>query len=221
MPNNMPPVRSAENADVRRALPAYLLLLAIVACFITPIVRAADGDVQLDAGGSTFLAPFMQRCHAAYHKNHPGVKIDYQSIGAKNGVKRLAIKDFDFGATDVPLDKAQLKELGDDVVQIPIIARAIVLVFNLPDIKGEIRLSGPVVADIYLNRITNWNDTKISELNLDGPEKGISTYNGIKQMYLFPFLAPEKTRARRPRHLNLLNLGTEAASSAVFQREHE
>ena len=143
------------------------LLLAIVAFFTISTVRAADGDIRVNAGGSTFIAPFMRQCEVAYHKDHSGIKIDYQSIGSKGGVNGLIAKDFDFGATDVPLDKAQLKELGDEVVQIPIIAGAVVVAYNLPDIKGELRLSGPTTAEIYLNRITNWNDAKIAELNPD------------------------------------------------------
>jgi phosphate transport system substrate-binding protein len=109
----------------------------------------------------------MQRWVTEYQKTHPEVQIDYQSIGSGGGVKGFLEKTLAFGASDAPLTKKEFTTAGgaDKVVQIPIVAGAIVAGYNLPGFSGQLKLDGPVLAEIYMGKITKWNDAKIKALN--------------------------------------------------------
>ena len=102
-----------------------------------------------------------------YQTQHPDVKIDYQSIGSGGGIKGITEKTVDFGASDAPMNKKELAAVGGEakILQIPTVAGAVVIAYNLPDFPGELKLDGPVIADIFLGKITKWNDSKIAALN--------------------------------------------------------
>src|ERR1700704_1361024 len=100
----------------------------------------AKAQVRLQGAGSTFVAPMLQRWVTDYQKTHPDVQIDYQSIGSGGGVKAFTKKTVSFGAADAPLNKKELAAAGgpDHVVQVPIVAGAIVLGYNLPGFRGDL-----------------------------------------------------------------------------------
>src|SRR3954447_26548432 len=127
----------------------------------------ASADVRLQGAGATFPAPIYQRWVTEYQTQHPDVKIDYQSIGSGGGIKGITEKTVDFGASDAPLNKKELAAVGGEekILQIPTVAGAVVIAYNLPDFQGELKLDGPVIADIFLGKITKWNDPKIAALN--------------------------------------------------------
>ena len=96
------------------------------------------------------------------------MKIDYQAIGSGGGIKGITEKTVDFAGSDAPMSKSEMEKaekVGGPVVQIPSVAGAVVLAYNLPSIKDELKLDGPTVADIFLGNITNWSDPKIAALN--------------------------------------------------------
>ncbi|MEJ2652998.1 MAG: phosphate ABC transporter substrate-binding protein PstS [Gammaproteobacteria bacterium] len=129
---------------------------------------------EIAGAGATFPYPIYAKWAEAYH-NKTGVKFNYQSIGSGGGIKQIKAKTVDFGASDAPLTNDELKEAG--LMQFPMIIGGVVPVVNIPGIKpGEIKISPTVLADIYLGRITKWNDPAITALNkgVKLPSKDIS-----------------------------------------------
>jgi phosphate transport system substrate-binding protein len=127
----------------------------------------AQAEVRLQGAGATFPAPMYQRWVAEYQKSHPDAKIDYQSIGSGGGIKAFTEKTVEFGASDAPMSKKEMAAAGgsENIIQIPTVAGAVVLAYNLPGFQGDLKLDGATVADIFLGKITKWNDAKIAALN--------------------------------------------------------
>jgi phosphate transport system substrate-binding protein len=126
----------------------------------------AMGQTRITGAGATFPEPLYQRWVAEYQKSHPGVQINYQGIGSGGGIKGITEKTVDFAGSDAPLSKKEIEALGgeDKVVQIPSTAGGVVPAYNLPGVS-DLKISGEILADIYLGKITKWNDAKITALN--------------------------------------------------------
>jgi len=134
------------------------LLAAAIALGAVPAVA-----VELTGAGATFPAPIYGKWAEAYYKA-TGNKINYQSIGSGGGIKQITAKTVDFGASDMPLSAENLNK--DGLMQFPAVIGGVVPVVNIVGIKpGEMRLIPAVLADIYLGKITKWNDKAIAELN--------------------------------------------------------
>jgi phosphate transport system substrate-binding protein len=119
--------------------------------------------VDITGAGATFPYPIYAKWADAYKKN-TGTGMNYQSIGSGGGIKQITAKTVDFGASDMPLKPDELDKEG--LTQFPTVIGGDVPVVNLTGIKsGELRLTGPVLADIYLGKITKWNDAAIAALN--------------------------------------------------------
>ena len=126
-------------------------------------VGIAANAQTVNGAGATFPAPLYAKWADTYHKE-TGIKVNYQSVGSGAGIKQIEAKTVTFGASDMPLKDDKLASLG--VIQFPTAVGGVVPVVNLKDIKpGELRLSGQVLADIYLGKITVWNDPAIAKLN--------------------------------------------------------
>jgi len=126
---------------------------------------AAQAASTLNGAGATFPYPIYAKWAAAY-MGETGNRINYQSIGSGGGIKQIKAMTVNFGASDKPLDIRELKESG--LVQFPMVMGGVVPVVNLKGIKpGELKLTGAVLADIYLGKITRWNDAAIVKLNPD------------------------------------------------------
>jgi phosphate transport system substrate-binding protein len=124
---------------------------------------AHAGDIT--GAGSSFARPILEKWAEAY-KTKASVSVNYQSIGSGGGIKQIKAKTVDFGATDKPLETSELDESG--LTQFPFIMGGIVPVVNIKGVEsGQLKLTGPVLADIFLGKITNWNDKAITELNKD------------------------------------------------------
>lgn len=125
------------------------------------VLPAAAGDIT--GAGSTFVYPILAKWADVYRKS-TGIGLNYQSIGSGGGIKQITNKTVTFGASDMPLAPETVKKSG--FVQFPIINGADVPVVNLPGIKpGELALDGPTVANIFLGKITKWDDPAIQKLN--------------------------------------------------------
>ncbi|MDE3110171.1 MAG: phosphate ABC transporter substrate-binding protein PstS, partial [Acidobacteriota bacterium] len=119
----------------------------------------------ITGAGSTWVYPLVAKWSAAY-ESQTGMKINYQSIGSGGGIAQIKAGTVAFGASDMPLKPDDLKAAG--LIQFPTAVAGEDLVYNLPGINpGQIILSGPVVADIYLAKIKKWNDPAIAKLNPD------------------------------------------------------
>ncbi|HYO07341.1 MAG TPA: phosphate ABC transporter substrate-binding protein PstS [Tepidisphaeraceae bacterium] len=150
-----------------KAMTQPMRFLATAATILLSTAGAARADVRLQGAGATFPAPIYQRWVTEYQTQHPEVKIDYQSIGSGGGIKGITEKTVDFGASDAPMNKKEVAAVGgeDKILQIPTVAGAVVVAYNLPEFQGELKLDGTTVADIFLGKITKWNDAKIAALN--------------------------------------------------------
>lgn len=124
-------------------------------------------DVRIQGGGSSFVGPMMQRWVNEYEKKHLQVKIDYAPVGSGGGIKGITDKSFDFAASDAPLSKKEQEKMGGaaKICEFPVVAGAIVLAYNLPDVHADMKLDGPTIADIFLGTVRNWNDPKIAAMN--------------------------------------------------------
>ena len=123
----------------------------------------ANASQEATGAGASFPAPLYSKWAADYHKA-TGVKINYQSVGSSAGVKQIDAKTVDFGASDAPLTDEELKKKG--LLQFPTVIGGIVPVVNIKGVApGQLKLSGQVLGDIYLGKITKWNDAAITALN--------------------------------------------------------
>ena len=119
---------------------------------------------KLTGAGSTFDYPIFSKWFSEYQGAHPGVTINYQSIGSGGGIKQVTAGLVDFGASDGPMTDDQLAASKVKLVHIPIVLGADVPAYNVPGV-ADIRFSGDVLADIYLGKITEWNDPRIAKDN--------------------------------------------------------
>jgi len=135
------------------------IIIGTTATFACTATMAAD----ITGAGATFPYPIYAKW-AEMYKKASGNGLNYQSVGSGAGIKQIKAKTVDFGASDMPLAAAELDEAG--LVQFPAIMGGVVTVVNLDGITpGQLKLTGPVVADIYLGKITKWNDQAIAALN--------------------------------------------------------
>jgi phosphate transport system substrate-binding protein len=118
---------------------------------------------EITGAGATFPAPIYAKWAADYNKA-TGAKINYQSVGSGAGIKQIEAKTVTFGASDMPLTDEKLKEAG--LFQFPTVIGGVVPVVNIKGIKpGELKLTGPLLGDIYLGKVTKWDDPAIKQLN--------------------------------------------------------
>ena len=135
-------------------------VLAVTSLLALPLAAQA---VEVTGAGASFPAPLYAKWADAYQKQ-ANVRVNYQSIGSGGGIKQITAKTVDFGASDMPLKPEQLDK--DGLVQFPAAIGGVVPVVNLPDVKpGQLKLTGQVLADIYLGKVTKWSDKEIAELN--------------------------------------------------------
>jgi phosphate transport system substrate-binding protein len=142
----------------RNAL-ASLVGVALLVC------GAAAQKVQINGAGATFPNPIYSKWFDEYHKAHPEAAINYQSIGSGGGIRQITNGTVFFGATDGPMTNDQLTAAPGRILHFPTVLGAVVPVYNIPTVKAELKFSGQVLADIFLGRITKWNDPAIARLN--------------------------------------------------------
>ena len=129
----------------------------------TGIGAGAAFAQEITGAGATFPAPIYAKWAEAYQKA-TGVKMNYQSIGSSGGIRQINAKTVDFGASDAPLEPTQLEKEG--LVQFPMVMGGVVPVFNLEGVKpGGLKLTGALLADIYLGKVSKWNAPEIAALN--------------------------------------------------------
>jgi len=120
---------------------------------------------ELSGAGATFPYPLYSKMFDEYSKLKK-VDVNYQPIGSGGGIQQVINKTVDFGGTDAPMDEKEEKAAGGEIIHIPTALGAVVLVYNLPN-NPTIKLTPEIIADIYLGKITKWNDPKITQLNPD------------------------------------------------------
>jgi phosphate transport system substrate-binding protein len=144
----------------RRLIIALFTVLAIAG-----IGRSGFADMLINGAGATFPYPIYSKWFDVYAKENPGIKFNYQSIGSGGGIRMLSNRTVDVGASDAPMTDQQLGEAPGKILHFPSVMGADVVAYNLPGFTGTMRLTGPVIADIFSGKITKWDDDKIKALN--------------------------------------------------------
>src|SRR6202007_1407382 len=109
--------------------------------------------------------PIYSKWFDEYNKMHGNVQINYQSVGSGAGIRQVTNQTVFFGATDGPMTNEQLQAAPGKILHFPMVLGAVVPVYNIPHVKAELKFSGQVLSDIFLGKITKWNDPAIAKLN--------------------------------------------------------
>ena len=125
--------------------------------------KDGNGKTLLGAG-ATFVYPLFSKQFSEYNKL-TGLKINYQSIGSGGGILQLTNKTVDFGDSDAPLNEEQTQKMSAPVLHIPMCSGAVVISYNLPSLKDTLKINAAILAEIFLGKITKWNDPKIVAFN--------------------------------------------------------
>jgi phosphate transport system substrate-binding protein len=141
-------------------------LLAVTAGVMALVAGvAAQQTLQINGAGATFPNPIYSKWFSEYNKLHPNVQINYQSLGSGAGIRQITNQTVFFGATDGPMTADQLLAAPSKILHFPTVLGAVVPVYNIPGVSTELKFTGPVLADIFLGKITKWNDPAIVKLN--------------------------------------------------------
>lgn len=152
---------------VTRTIRGRRMAIAL-AVFLTPGLLGGVGAAeaqQINGAGATFPFPIYSKWFSEYNKLHPNVQINYQSIGSGGGIRQLTAQTVFFGATDGPMTNEQLHAAPGAILHFPTVLGAVVPVYNIPGVNAELKFTGPMLADIFLGKITKWNDPAIARIN--------------------------------------------------------
>ncbi len=150
-------------------------LLFVCALLALPAVA----QTTLNGAGATFPYPMYSKWFSEYHKLHPDVQVNYQSIGSGGGIRQVTEGTVDFGASDMPMTDGQLAEaqgkVKTKVLNLPSVLGAVVPAYNIPGVSGEVKFTPDSLAGIFLGKITKWNDKAITSANpgVNFPDKDI------------------------------------------------
>ncbi|WP_353067639.1 phosphate ABC transporter substrate-binding protein PstS [Tunturibacter psychrotolerans] len=149
--------------------------LKAIAVGVLALVTMGANAQNINGAGATFPYPIYSKWFSEYSQANPSVKINYQSIGSGGGIRQVSEGTVDFGATDGPMTDQQLKDAKVKVMHIPTVLGAVVPVYNLPGVNKDLNFSSDVIADIYLGKISKWNDPRITKDNpgVNLPDKSI------------------------------------------------
>ena len=144
---------------------AAISLLLISTGGLAEAACPKQGVKELTGAGATFPYPLYSKMFDQYNKDC-GVKVNYQSIGSGGGIRQLQQQTVDFGASDGIMDENQQNEAkGGKILHVPTVAGAVVVVYNIPGEKTQLKLTPDVLSDIYLKKIKTWDDARIKGLN--------------------------------------------------------
>ena len=139
---------------------SLFLAATLVACAASPALAQ-----KLNGAGATFPYPIYSKWFSEYSAQHSGVQINYQSIGSGGGIRQVTSGTVDFAASDVPMTNAQLADSKVKLIHIPTVLGAVVPIYNLPGVGSDLKFAPDVLADIYLGKITSWDDARIAKDN--------------------------------------------------------
>jgi phosphate transport system substrate-binding protein len=137
---------------------------SLIALAVLLAAPAAAQMKTLNGAGATFPYPIYSKWFDEYHKVKPDLQINYQSIGSGGGIRQVTERTVDFGATDGPMTSQQQFKVDGKILHVPTVLGAVVPAYNLKGIE-DLKLSGPLLADIFLGKVTRWTDPAIAKLN--------------------------------------------------------
>ncbi len=135
-----------------------LMICAVLMC-VTASAQSLNG------AGATFPNPIYQKWFTQYSAAHPGVRINYQSLGSGAGIKQLIAGTVDFGASDGPMTDEQISQHKGKVLHIPTVLGAVVPAYNIPGVKQELKFTPEILSGIFMGKINNWGDPAIAKAN--------------------------------------------------------
>ena len=139
------------------------LLIGLLA--VVSLSTAAQAETLVNGAGATFPYPLYAKWFSEYAKVNSAVKFNYQSIGSGGGIKQITARTVDFGASDKALSDAELKAAPGELLHIPTVMGAVVVTYNIPGVTKGLRLTPETLSNIYLGKITKWNDPKLTKDN--------------------------------------------------------
>ena len=140
-------------------------LLGVAAVLGLSATPAAAQVVKLTGAGATFPNVIYQNWMLTYNKANPGVQLNYQSIGSGGGIRQFSDKTVDFGASDAPMSDSAIAAIQGNVLHIPTVLGAVVVTYNLPGVTQQLKFTPALIADIFLGKLTKWNDARIAAAN--------------------------------------------------------
>ena len=141
------------------------LLVSILLILAIAVAAQPAGTILLNAAGATFPYPIYSKWFDVYHQKDPNVQINYQSIGSGGGIRQLLAGTVDFGASDGPMTDDQLKEAKFKILHFPTVLGAVIPIYNISGVSGELNFTQKALSGIYLGTITKWNDPEIAKAN--------------------------------------------------------
>ena len=140
-------------------------LKLFVALLLAACLGSASAQTNLNGAGATFPYPIYSKWFSEYHNQHKDIQINYQSIGSGGGIRQLQSGTVDFGASDGPMTDEQLSKTPFKVFHIPTVLGAAVPTYNVPGAGSDLKFTPDVLADIFLGKITKWNDPRLAKAN--------------------------------------------------------
>ncbi len=141
------------------------MLSLVAAALALAVVATPAQTVQINGAGATFPYPIYSKWFAEYNEIHPEIRINYQSIGSGGGIRQLSNKTVFFGASDGPMTDEQLAAAPGKVLHFPTVLGGVVPIYHIPGVDAELKFPGAVLADMFLGKITKWNDPAIAAAN--------------------------------------------------------
>ncbi len=157
---------------MRKRMVFFVSLALMLLAMNLGVTQAAS--LQLDGAGASFPYPIYSKWFDAYRQVDPSVQINYQSIGSGGGIRQISGQTVDFGATDAPMSDTAMSELERPILHIPTVIGSVSIVYNIPGIPSGLKLTGDILADIYLGTITHWNHERITAINPDTSLPGLA-----------------------------------------------
>jgi phosphate transport system substrate-binding protein len=136
-----------------------------IAVLCLALALPAFAQTTLNGAGATFPYPMYSKWFSEYHKLHPDIEINYQSIGSGGGIRQVLAGTVDFGASDGPMTDEQLKEAKTKILHVPTVLGADVPAYNIPGVTAELKFTPETLAGIFLGKITYWNDAALKRDN--------------------------------------------------------
>jgi phosphate transport system substrate-binding protein len=144
-------------------LSAGIITVAIFAASL--IGCGSTGGMLINGAGATFPYPIYAKWFDEFHKLHPDIQINYQSIGSGGGIRQLLTGTVDFGASDSPMTDEQLRQAKTGILHFPTVLGAVVCSYNVPRIQQELNFTPEILTGIQLGKITKWSDTELARVN--------------------------------------------------------
>lgn len=141
----------------------HIRIFSLLVFLCLPTISFAS--VQVNGAGASFPFPIYSKWFSEYNKINPSIKFNYQAIGSGGGIRQLIKQTVDFGASDAPMKDRDMKKAAWPVMHVPTVLGAVAVTYNVKGLANKLKLDGPTLAEIFMGKITKWNDPKIQGLN--------------------------------------------------------